>query len=145
MIREQILSEIRTRALTVPELAGKVYRSAVPPEARKDLPSLYFRPVNDRASRQTSVRDVDRLLIVRFFILVQADVADQVAAPIQASLHKALLPTQVDGSIDTRLGMEDYVVNMDLVGDSFELAYTEGAVVTDYEVQYRHSEGDLAA
>lgn len=142
-IREQILKEIELRAKAVTELGGRVYRSRAQAASRAEMPALVITPFKDPAERVISICKVDRFLTVRFALIVKGDVPDQEADPILQSLHSKLLPPLPSGELDTSLG--GIALDVSQAGDSFEFAFTEGVILADYVIQYRHSEGDLAS
>jgi hypothetical protein len=141
-VREQIMQEVMTRLLTVPEVSGRVYRSRAQAAGRSEMPAIIVTPIKDPADRVISICQVDRFLQIRLAIIVHDDVPDQAADPILQSAHKALLPTQPAGDIDCTL--DGLAIDVSQSGDSFEFAFTEGVITADYQVQYRHREGDLA-
>ena len=141
-IRERILKEVRERLLLTDSVGGRVYRSRAEAASRAEMPMLIVTPISDAAERVTSVHRVDRKLMVRIAVLVRGDVPDQEADPILQSLHKLLMPTVAGGWVDVTLG--GLVVDMAQDGDDFEFAFTEGVVIVQYMIHYRHSEGDLA-
>jgi hypothetical protein len=141
-IREQIIQEVVTRLKLVPEVAQRVYRSRAQAAARSEMPAIIVTPVKDQADRVISICRVDRFLQVRLAVIVHDDIPDQAADPVLQSAHKLLLPTQPGGDIDCTLG--GLAIDVSQTGDSFEFAFTEGVITSDYQIQYRHGEGDLA-
>lgn len=141
-VREQILKEAERRLKTVQEAGGRVYRSRAQAASSREMPVIVITPVKDPADRVISICKVDRFLQLRLAVIVKGDVPDQEADPVLQAAHKALLPTDANDVIDCTLG--GLAVDVGQAGDSFEFAFTEGVVMSDYQIQYRHGEGDLA-
>lgn len=142
-IRERILAEVESRLATVTGINGRVYRSRAQAASKAEMPLIVVTPVKDGADRQTSIRSVDRYLTVRLAVIVRGDVPDQEADPVLQSAHKLLMPPLGNGFVDVTLG--GLAIDVSQAGDSFEMAFTEGVVISDYIIQYRHMEDDLAA
>jgi hypothetical protein len=141
-IREQILAEIASRLVTATGANGRVYRSRAQAASKAEMPLIVVTPVKDSADRQTSIRAVDRYLTVRLAVIVRGDIPDQEADAVLQSAHKLLMPSLGNGFVDVTLG--GLAIDVSQGGDSFEMAFTEGVVISDYIIQYRHMEDDLA-
>lgn len=141
-IREQILQELTDRLKTVAAVNQRVFRSRAQAAARAEMPALIVTPLKDPAQRVVSICGVDRFLTVRIAVIVQGDVPDATADPIIQDLHKKLVPVDVNGFADVTLG--GLAIDISQVEDNFEFAFSEGVILCDYLIQYRHSETDLA-
>lgn len=142
-IREQILKEVVTRLGAVPGINGRVFRSRKQAASRAEMPALVVTPMKDPAERVISICKVDRFLTIRIAVIVEGLVPDTAADPIIQDMHKLLMPAYPSGFIDVTLG--GLAIDISQAGDSFEFAFVEGVILCDYLIQYRHSEGDLAA
>lgn len=141
-IRERIIQEVITRLEGTAGIDGRVFRSRSQAAARGEMPAIVVMPMKDPADRVISICKVDRFLTLRLAVIVRGDVPDKEADPVLQSAHKLLMPALPSGALDVTLG--GLVLDISQAGDSFEFAFKEGVVVSDYLIQYRHAEGDLA-
>lgn len=130
-IREQILTEIKTRLTATAGVGGRVFRSRAEAVARAEMPCLIVEPIADTAEPIGGICKTDRRLTVKIAILVHADVPDQAADSILVDLHPRLI-----SAADTTLGGR--ALDIELLGDDFQFAATDGVIITSYRVWYRH-------
>jgi hypothetical protein len=130
-IREQILAEIATRLAPTAGISQRVYRSRAEAVSRGEMPCLIVEPIADPAEAIGGMCKVDRKLMVKIAILVHDDIPDQAADPILVDLH----PRMISPS-DINLG--GLAISVELKGDDFQFAATDGVIIAMYEVWYRH-------
>jgi hypothetical protein len=130
-IREQILAEIATRLSATDGINQRVYRSRAEAVSRGEMPCLIVEPIADPAEPIGGMCKTDRRLTVKIAILVHADVPDQAADPILVDLHPRLIAPN-----DQNLG--GLAIDVELLGDDFQFAATDGVIITSYRIWYRH-------
>jgi hypothetical protein len=130
-IREQILAEIATRLSATAGISQRVYRSRAEAVSRGEMPCLIVEPIADPAEPIGGMCKTDRRLTVKIAILVHADVPDQAADPILVDLHPRLIAPN-----DQNLG--GLAIDVELLGDDFQFAATDGVIITSYRIWYRH-------
>lgn len=138
-IREQILSEIHTRASLTTGVSGRCYRSRAEAGGRPEMPYLVVMPVADGAERVRVIEQVDRSLRVEIGIVVHTvEPPDKTADPIAVDLQRRLMPAG-----DVNLG--GLAIDIANAGDDFEFAHSDGIIKIGYLVQYRHADSDIAS
>lgn len=137
-IREQILSEIATRLAATNGVSQRVYRSRAEAVSRGEMPCLIVEPIADPAEPIGGVCKTNRRLTAKIAILVHADVPDQAADSILVDLHPRLISPN-----DQNLG--GLAIDIELLGDDFQFAATDGVIITTYRVWYRHDTFTLAS
>lgn len=137
-IREQILSEVATRLASTAGIDQRVYRSRAEAVSRGEMPCVIVEPIADPAEPIGGMCKTNRRLTVKIAVLVHADVPDQAADPILIDIHPRLIAPE-----DTTLG--GLALDVELLGDDFQFAATDGVVITSYRVWYRHDTFALAS
>jgi hypothetical protein len=137
-IREQILSAVATRLAATAEVETRVFRSRAEAVARAEMPCIVVEPIADTAEPIGGICKTNRRLTVKIAILVHDDVPDQAADPILVDLHPRLISAN-----DTTLG--GLALDIELLGDDFQFAATDGVIVTSYRIWYRHDTFTLAS
>lgn len=130
-IRESILSRIQSRLATMTTTGGRSYRSRAEAVSRGEMPCVIVEPMADTAEAIGGMCKIDRSLAVKVAILIHADVPDQAADPIGEELYSKLIATG-----DTTLG--GLAIDIQPTGDDFRFAATDGVIVHNFEVRYRH-------
>lgn len=129
--REQILAEITTRLTATVGVGQRVFRSRAEAVSRGEMPCLIVEPIADPAEPIGGMCKTNRRLTVKIAVLVHADVPDQAADPILVDLHPRLISAS-----DTTLG--GLCLDVELLGDDFQFAATDGVIITTYRIWYRH-------
>ncbi len=137
-IREQVLAEIATRLTATNGIGQRVFRSRAEAVSRGEMPCLIVEPIADPAEPIGGICKTNRRLTVKIAVLVHSDVPDQAADPILVDIHPRLISPS-----DISLG--GLAVDIELLGDDFQFAATDGVIITTYRVWYRHDTFSLAS
>lgn len=136
--RETILAAIRTTLTGTTGVSTRIYRSRVEPIAREESPAIVVEPVNDTATQNTSLPQLDWAMTVRITVIVRGTIPDQLADPIIESLHSKLMAD---------LSIGGYAIDIQPISVSFNFTEADGAageIQCDYRVLYRTTVTNLA-
>lgn len=119
-IREQILQEIEELIDSVPDVAGGAHRSREDALAREESPAIVIRWTGDRP--RTSVHAyTDSELDIEVDVYRRGSVPDQLADPIVAGVHAALMADPTLGGL--LIDLTDGETQLDLDGGDSDAAW----------------------
>lgn len=136
--REQILEAIKTALTGSATLGATVYRSRVTPLARGESPAVIVEPVRNDVEQNTSLPTLDHSMQVRVAVIVRGEIPDQLADPVIAAAHSAIMADLTLGglAIDVQPGETEFTMQ--------DADQPVGVIFSIYIVRYRTSVGDLS-
>ena len=136
--REKILEAIKTTLTRSSRLNATVYRSRVTPLARGESPAVIVEPVRNDVEQNTSLPTLDHSMQVRVAVIVRGEIPDQLADPIIAAAHSAIMADLTLGglAIDVQPGETEFTMQ--------DADQPVGVIFCIYIIRYRTSVGDLS-
>ena len=136
--REKILEAIKTTLTRSSRLNATVYRSRVTPLARGESPAVIVEPVRNDVEQNTSLPTLDHSMQVRVAVIVRGEIPDQLADPVIAAAHSAIMADLTLGgiAIDVQPGETEFTMQ--------DADQPVGVIFSIYIVRYRTSVGDLS-
>jgi hypothetical protein len=136
--REKILEAIRVALARSSRLNATVYRSRVTPLARGESPAVIVEPVRNDVEQNTSLPTLDHSMQVRVAVIVRGEIPDQLADPVIAAAHSAIMADLTLGglAIDVQPGETEFTMQ--------DADQPVGVIFSIYIVRYRTSVGDLS-
>jgi hypothetical protein len=136
--RELILEAIKTALTGSATLGATVYRSRVTPLARGESPAVIVEPVRNDVEQNTCLPTLDHSMQVRVAVIVRGDIPDQLADPVIAAAHSAIMADLTLGgiAIDVQPGETEFTMQ--------DADQPVGVIFSIYIVRYRTSVGDLS-
>lgn len=136
--REQVLEAIKTALTSSATLDATVYRSRVTPLARGESPAVIVEPVRNDVEQNTSLPTLDHSMQVRVAVIVRGEIPDQLADPIIAAAHSAIMADLTLGglAIDVQPGETEFTMQ--------DADQPVGVIFSIYIIRYRTSVGDLS-
>jgi hypothetical protein len=136
--REKILEAIKTTLTRSSRLNATVYRSRVTPLARGESPAVIVEPVRNDVEQNTSLPTLDHSMQVRVAVIVRGEIPDQLADPIIAAAHSAIMADLTLGglAIDVQPGETEFTMQ--------DADQPVGVIFSIYIIRYRTSVGDLS-
>jgi hypothetical protein len=136
--REQILEAIKTALTGSATLGATVYRSRVTPLARGESPAVIVEPVRNDVEQNTCLPTLDHSMQVRVAVIVRGEIPDQLADPVIAAAHSAIMADLTLGgiAIDVQPGETEFTMQ--------DADQPVGVIFSIYIVRYRTSVGDLS-
>lgn len=136
--REQILEAIKTALTGSATLGATVYRSRVTPLARGESPAVIVEPVRNDVEQNTALPTLDHSMQVRVAVIVRGEIPDQLADPVIAAAHSAIMADLTLGglAIDVQPGETEFTMQ--------DADQPVGVIFSIYIVRYRTSVGDLS-
>jgi hypothetical protein len=136
--REQILEAIKTALTSSVTLGATVYRSRVTPLARGESPAVIVEPVRNDVEQNTCLPTLDHSMQVRVAVIVRGEIPDQLADPVIAAAHSAIMADLTLGgiAIDVQPGETEFTMQ--------DADQPVGVIFSIYIVRYRTSVGDLS-
>jgi diphthamide biosynthesis methyltransferase len=136
--RELILEAIKTALTSSATLGATVYRSRVTPLARGESPAVIVEPVRNDVEQNTCLPTLDHSMQVRVAVIVRGDIPDQLADPVIAAAHSAIMADLTLGgiAIDVQPGETEFTMQ--------DADQPVGVIFSIYIVRYRTSVGDLS-
>lgn len=136
--RELILEAIKTALTGSATLGATVYRSRMTPLARGESPAVIVEPVRNDVEQNTCLPTLDHSMQVRVAVIVRGEIPDQLADPIIAAAHSAIMADLTLGglAIDVQPGETEFTMQ--------DADQPVGVIFSIYIVRYRTSVGDLS-
>lgn len=136
--REQVLEAIKTALTSSATLDATVYRSRVTPLARGESPAVIVEPVRNDVEQNTCLPTLDHSMQVRVAVIVRGEIPDQLADPVIAAAHSAIMADLTLGgiAIDVQPGETEFTMQ--------DADQPVGVIFSIYIVRYRTSVGDLS-
>jgi hypothetical protein len=136
--RELILEAIKTALTGSATLGATVYRSRVTPLARGESPAVIVEPVRNDVEQNTCLPTLDHSMQVRVAVIVRGEIPDQLADPVIAAAHSAIMADLTLGgiAIDVQPGETEFTMQ--------DADQPVGVIFSIYIVRYRTSVGDLS-
>ena len=136
--RELILEAIKTALTGSATLGATVYRSRVTPLARGESPAVIVEPVRNDVEQNTCLPTLDHSMQVRVAVIVRGEIPDQLADPIIAAAHSAIMADLTLGglAIDVQPGETEFTMQ--------DADQPVGVIFSIYIIRYRTSVGDLS-
>jgi len=136
--RELILEAIKTALTGSATLGATVYRSRMTPLARGESPAVIVEPVRNDVEQNTCLPTLDHSMQVRVAVIVRGEIPDQLADPVIAAAHSAIMADLTLGgiAIDVQPGETEFTMQ--------DADQPVGVIFSIYIVRYRTSVGDLS-
>lgn len=136
--RELILEAIKTALTSSATLGATVYRSRVTPLARGESPAVIVEPVRNDVEQNTCLPTLDHSMQVRVAVIVRGEIPDQLADPVIAAAHSAIMADLTLGgiAIDVQPGETEFTMQ--------DADQPVGVIFSIYIIRYRTSVGDLS-
>lgn len=134
--REQIMAAVFAKLQAMSSPTGGVFRSRVEALSRTQTPAVCLEPSSDQAD-PSMVGVIDWSLLIRVAIVVRGQYPDQLADPVIAETHAALLADKSLGGLS--MDLEPTSVNFELLNGDQPV----GVISLGYQISYRTNALDL--
>ena len=135
--REHIIDAIKTALAGTTSVGSRIYRSRTTAITRENSPCLLIEATSETAEQKASVAALDFTVDVTISIITRGDVPDELADPIDESLHARLVSDVTLG------GYAMDIVRSGTSWEKFDADQAGGVSTCSYSIRYRTAINDL--